>query len=164
REKLLLGASQLKLMAGGGVASLYDPLDAVQYNPEEIHAAVEAAANWNTYVTVHAYTPAAIQMAIGAGVQCIEHGQLADEATVKMMAAKGIWWSLQPFLADEDANKQSGAAAQAKQAEVGQGTEKAYQLAKKYHIKTAWGTDVLFSTRGGMSQNRQLSKLTRWYT
>jgi imidazolonepropionase-like amidohydrolase len=164
REQLMLGASQLKLMAGGGVSSPYDPLDAVQYGPEEIRAAVEAANNWNTYVTVHAYTPAAIQMAIGAGVQCIEHGQLADEATVKMMAAKGIWWSLQPFLADEDANKQSGAAAQAKQAEVGQGTENAYQLAKKYRIKTAWGTDVLFSTRGGISQNRQLSKLTRWYT
>ena len=164
REQLMLGASQLKLMAGGGVASPYDPLDAVQYGPEEIRAAVEAAGNWNTYVTVHAYTPAAIQMAIGAGVKCIEHGQLADEATVKLMAAKGIWWSLQPFLADEDANKQSGAAAQAKQAEVGQGTENAYQLAKKYHTKTAWGTDILFSPKGGISQNRQLSKLTRWYT
>jgi imidazolonepropionase-like amidohydrolase len=164
REQLMLGASQLKLMAGGGVSSLYDPLDAVQYNSEEIHAAVEAANNWNTYVTVHAYTPAAIQMAIGAGVKCIEHGQLADETTVKLMAEKGIWWSLQPFLGDEDANKQSNAAARAKQLEVGQGTENAYRLAKKYHVKTAWGTDVLFSPAGGVSQNRQLTKLTRWYS
>jgi imidazolonepropionase-like amidohydrolase len=164
REQLMLGASQLKLMAGGGVASLYDPLDAVQYTPEEIHAAVEAAANWNTYVTVHAYTPPAIQMAIGAGVKCIEHGQLADEATVKLMAEKGVWWSLQPFLADEDSNKQTNPASRAKQLEVGQGTENAYRLAKKYHIKTAWGTDVLFSPTGGVSQNRQLTKLTRWYT
>jgi imidazolonepropionase-like amidohydrolase len=164
REQLMLGASQLKLMAGGGVASLYDPLDAVQYNPEEIHAAVEAAANWNTYVTVHAYTPAAIQMAIGAGVKCIEHGQLADETTVRLMAEKGVWWSLQPFLADEDSNKQSNPASRAKQLEVGQGTENAYRLAKKYHIKTAWGTDILFSPTGGVSQDRQLTKLTRWYT
>jgi imidazolonepropionase-like amidohydrolase len=164
REQLMLGASQVKLMAGGGVASPYDPLDAVQYTPEEIHAAVEAASNWNTYVTVHAYTPAAIQMAIGAGVKCIEHGQLADEATVKMMAEKGIWWSLQPFVADEDANKQSNPFNRAKQLEVAQGTENAYQLAKKYHIKTAWGTDILFSPTGGVSQNRQLTKLTRWYT
>jgi imidazolonepropionase-like amidohydrolase len=164
REQLMLGASQLKLMAGGGVASLYDPLDAVQYTPEEIRAAVEAASNWNTYVTVHAYTPPAIQMAIGAGVKCIEHGQLADEATVKLMAEKGVWWSLQPFLADEDSNKQSNPASRAKQLEVGQGTENAYRLAKKYHIKTAWGTDVLFSPTGGVSQNRQLTKLTRWYT
>jgi imidazolonepropionase-like amidohydrolase len=164
REQLMLGASQLKLMAGGGVSSPYDPLDAVQYGPEEIRAAVEAANNWNTYVTVHAYTPAAIQMAINAGVKCIEHGQLADETTVKLMADKGIWWSLQPFLGDEDANKQSSPAARAKQAEVGQGTENAYQLAKKYHVKTAWGTDILFSPTGGISQNRQLSKLTRWYS
>ena len=164
REQLMLGASQVKLMAGGGVASLYDPLDAVQYTPEEIHAAVQAASNWNTYVTVHAYTPAAIQMAIGAGVECIEHGQLADEATVRLMAEKGVWWSLQPFLADEDANKQSNPVNRAKQLEVAQGTENAYRLAKKYHIKTAWGTDILFSPRGGISQNRQLTKLTQWYT
>lgn len=164
REQLMLGASQIKLMAGGGVSSLYDPLDAVQYTPEEIHAAVEAASNWNTYVTVHAYTPAAIQMAIGAGVKCIEHGQLADEATVKLMAEKGIWWSLQPFLADEDSNKQSNPINRAKQLEVAQGTENAYQLAKKYHIKTAWGTDILFSPTGGTSQNRLLTKLSRWYT
>jgi imidazolonepropionase-like amidohydrolase len=164
REQLMLGASQVKLMAGGGVASLYDPLDAVQYTPEEIHAAVEAASNWNTYVTVHAYTPAAIQMAIGAGVKCIEHGQLADEATVKLMAEKGIWWSLQPFLADEDANKQSNPVNRAKQLEVAQGTENAYRLAMKYQIKTAWGTDILFSPKGGISQNRQLTKLTLWYT
>jgi imidazolonepropionase-like amidohydrolase len=163
REQLMLGASQLKLMAGGGVSSLYDPLDAVQYTPEEIHAAVQAANNWNTYVTVHAYTPAAIQMAIAAGVKCIEHGQLADEATVKLMEDKGIWWSLQPFLGDEDANKQSNPEARAKQLEVSQGTENAYRLAIKYHVKTAWGTDVLFSATGGISQNRQLTKLTRWY-
>lgn len=164
REQLMLGASQIKLMAGGGVSSLYDPLDAVQYTPEEIHAAVEAAGNWNTYVAVHAYTPAAIQMAIGAGVKCIEHGQLADEATAKLMADKGVWWSLQPFLDDEDANKQANPASRAKQIEVSNGTENAYRLAKKYHIKTAWGTDILFSSTGGTKENRMLTKLTRWYT
>ena len=73
REQLMLGASQLKLMAGGGVASPYDPLDVSQYTEPEVHAAVEAAADWNTYVTVHAYTPRAIQMAVAAGVKCIEH-------------------------------------------------------------------------------------------
>lgn len=164
REQLMLGASQIKLMAGGGVSSLYDPLDAVQYTPEEIHAAVEAANNWNTYVAVHAYTPAAIQMAINAGVKCIEHGQLADEATAKLMADKGIWWSLQPFLDDEDANKQANPASRAKQVEVSNGTENAYGLAKKYKIKTAWGTDILFSPVGGVKENRMLTKLTRWYT
>jgi imidazolonepropionase-like amidohydrolase len=80
------------------------------------------------------------------------------------MAEKGTWWSLQPFLADEDANKQSNPVNRAKQLEVAQGTENAYRLAMKYQIKTAWGTDILFSPKGGISQNRQLTKLTLWYT
>jgi imidazolonepropionase-like amidohydrolase len=78
RENLMRGASQIKLMAGGGIASPYDPLDVAQYTEAEIRAAVEAADNWGTYVTVHAYTPKAIQTAIAAGVKCIDHGQLAD--------------------------------------------------------------------------------------
>lgn len=86
REQLMLGASQLKLMAGGGVSSLYDPLDATQYTVAEIRAAVEAAENWGTYVTVHAYTARAIRQAIEAGVRCIEHGQLIDEDTARLMA------------------------------------------------------------------------------
>ena len=97
REQLALGASHIKLMAGGGVSSSYDPLDVTQYTVPELRAAVEAADNWGTYVTVHAYTPRAVRQAIEAGVQCIEHGQLLDEPTVKLMAQKGIWWSLQPF-------------------------------------------------------------------
>ncbi|MGB9431405.1 MAG: amidohydrolase family protein [Candidatus Acidiferrum sp.] len=101
REQLALGASQIKLMAGGGVASSYDPLDVTQYTVEEVHAAVEAAENWGTYVTVHAYTPRAVRQAIEAGVRCIDHGQLLDDATAKLMAEKGIWWNLQPFTDDK---------------------------------------------------------------
>jgi imidazolonepropionase-like amidohydrolase len=100
REQLALGASQIKLMAGGGVSSSYDPLDVTQYTVPELRAAVEAADNWGTYVTVHAYTPRAVRQAIEAGVKCIEHGQLLDEPTVKLMAEKGLWWSLQPFTDD----------------------------------------------------------------
>jgi imidazolonepropionase-like amidohydrolase len=164
REQLMLGASQIKLMAGGGVASTYDPLDVTQYTEAEIHAAVEAAENWNTYVTVHAYTPRAMQIAIAAGVKCIEHGQLADDATAKLMAAQGIWWSLQPFLDDEDANPMANPESRKKQLEMSAGTDTAYSLAKKYKIKTAWGTDTLFSATGASGQNKQLAKLVRWYT
>ena len=101
RELLALGASQIKMMAGGGVSSSYDPLDVTQYTVEELHAGVEAAENWGTYVTVHAYTPRAVRQAIEAGVKCIDHGQLLDDATAKLMAEKGIWWSLQPFTDDK---------------------------------------------------------------
>jgi len=71
REQLLQGASQIKLTAGGGVASPHSPLDASTFTEPELRAAVEAAENWGTYVTVHAYTPASIQRAIAAGVKCI---------------------------------------------------------------------------------------------
>jgi len=99
----MLGDGQLKLMAGGGVASSYDLLDITQYTEPELHAAVEAAENWGTYVTVHAYTPRAVQQAIRAGVRYIEHGQLLDEETVELIAGERIWWCPQPFLDDEDA-------------------------------------------------------------
>ncbi|HEX3438251.1 MAG TPA: amidohydrolase family protein, partial [Pseudacidobacterium sp.] len=94
REQLRAGASQIKLMGGGGVASPYNPIESTQFTEPEIRAAVEAAENWGTYVTVHAYTPRSIQQAIAAGVKCIEHGQLIDEPTARLMAEKGIWWSL----------------------------------------------------------------------
>jgi imidazolonepropionase-like amidohydrolase len=69
REQLLMGASQIKLTAGGGVASPRSPLDVSTFTEVELRAAVEAAENWGTYVTVHAYTPIAIQRAIAAGVK-----------------------------------------------------------------------------------------------
>jgi imidazolonepropionase-like amidohydrolase len=165
REQLMKGASQIKLMAGGGVTSTYDPLDVAQYTEPEIHAAVLAADNWGTYVTVHAYTPKAIQTAIAAGVRCIEHGQLADDASAKLMADKGIWLSLQPFLGDEDASAVvTDSPTQQKRLQMRAGIDTAYKLAKKYKIKTAWGTDTLFDAKMATRQGEQLTTLVRWYT
>src|SRR5690606_23440504 len=93
REQLMLGASQIKLAAGGGVASNYDPIDVSQYTEAEFRAAVEAAENWGTYVTVHAYTPRAIQAAVRGGVKVIDHGQLMDDAAARLMVEKGVWLS-----------------------------------------------------------------------
>ena len=165
REQLALGASQIKMMAGGGVSSIFDPLDATQYTESELRAAVEAAENWGTYVTVHAYTPRATKQAIAAGVTCIDHGQLLDEATVALMAEKKIWWSLQPFLDDEDTIPfPDGSPSREKQLQMTSGTDNAYKLAKQYKIRTAWGTDTLFDAKLALRQGAQLSKMTRWYT
>jgi imidazolonepropionase-like amidohydrolase len=165
REQLMQGASQIKLTAGGGVASPFSPLDVSTFTLEELRAAVKAADNWGTYVAVHAYTPAAIQRSIEAGVKCIEHGHLMDEATAKLMAEKGIWLSTQPFLEDEDMIPlPPGSSEQEKQMEVINGTDKVYALAKKYKIKTAFGTDTLFSKAIANRQGAQLAKLVRWYT
>ena len=103
RNNLRLGASQIKLMVGGGAASLYDRLEDVQFFEEEIRTAVHAAENAGTYVMVHVYVPEGIRQAIRAGVKSIEHGHLIDEETMKMIADNGVWLSMQPFTADDNA-------------------------------------------------------------
>jgi imidazolonepropionase-like amidohydrolase len=164
REQLRNGASQIKLMGGGGVSSPYNPIESTQFTEAEIRAAVEAAENWGTYVTVHAYTPRSIRQAVAAGAKCIEHGHLIDEATAKLLADKGIWWSLQPLTYDEGAFARMSPVSQKKALEVWAGTDNAYRLAKKYKVKTAWGADILFDARGASRQNSYLAMMVRWYT
>ena len=154
REQLMQGASQIKLTAGGGVASPHSPLDVSTFTEAELRAAVEAAENWGTYVTVHAYTPVSIQRAIAAGVKCIEHGHLMDEPTAKLIAERGIWLSTQAF-PDEMADAfPEGSQERAKAFEVFAGTDKTIALAKKYKLKTAWGTDILFSQQARAAPGR----------
>src|SRR4029079_5443822 len=157
REQLRRGASQIKLMGGGGVSSPYNPIESTQYTEAEIRAAVKAAENWGTYVAVHAYTPRAIRQALAAGVKCIEHGQLIDEATAKLLADKGIWWSLQPLTYDADVPALSPESRK-KASVVFAGTDYAYKLARKYKIKTAFGSDVLFDARIASRQGAILAK------
>jgi imidazolonepropionase-like amidohydrolase len=164
REQLMLGATQIKLTGGGGVASPHSPLDVTTFTEPELRAAVEAAENWGTYVAVHAYTPASIKRAIAAGVKCIEHGHLMDEATARLIADRGVWLSIQPF-PDELADAfPPGSQQRAKAFEVFAGMDLAYRLARKYKLKTAWGTDILFSPGLARRQGELLVKLERWYT
>ncbi|MGA8883011.1 MAG: amidohydrolase family protein [Acinetobacter sp.] len=163
REQLMLGATQLKLAAGGGVSSSYDPIDVSQYTEEEFRAAVSAAENWGTYVSVHAYTPKSIQTALKGGVKIIEHAQLMDEPTAKMMAEKGAWFSSQAFIDNEYANPQAGANRE-KQKKVQAGTDKSFELAKKYKLNIAWGTDILFNPKMTKNQGALLTTMTRWYS
>jgi len=164
RENLMKGASQIKLTAGGGVASPSDPLDVGQFTGEELRAAVEVAETWNTYVAVHAYTPKAVQAALRAGVKSIEHGQLLDEETAKMIAEKRAALCLQPFLDDQDAIKfPPGSFQEKKYQQMISGTDNAYQLAKKYGIKAGFGTDIQNDPESTRRQGAQLAKLTRWY-
>ncbi len=164
REQLMQGASQVKLTAGGGVSSPFSPIDVTTFTEAELRAAVEAAENWGTYITVHAFTPVAIQRAIAAGVKCIEHGMLMDDATAKLMAEKGIWLSMQPLPEDLRLGFPAGSVQRAKADEVWPGIAKTYEFAKKYKLKTAWGTDVLFSAALAKQQGAILASLTRWYT
>jgi imidazolonepropionase-like amidohydrolase len=164
REQLMQGASQIKLTAGGGVSSPFSPIDVSTFTEPELRAAVEAAENWGTYVAVHAFTPTAIQRAIAAGVKCIEHGFLMDDATAKLIAEKGIWLSLQPLPEELRQGFPPGSVQRAKADEVWPGIARTYELAKKYKIKTAWGSDVLFSQALAQQQGAILASLVRWYS
>ena len=161
REDLRAGASQIKVMAGGGAASAYDPLDVAQYTLDEMKAAVEAADDWGTYVTVHVYTPKAVGRAIEAGVKCIEHGQLLDETTMKLLGEKGIWLSLQAL---DEAPPTANPEVKAKKHTVVEGTDNAFKWAKKYNVKLAWGTDFMFNPAQNKNQNTDILKLKTWLT
>ena len=164
REQLMQGASQIKLTAGGGVSSPFSPVDVSTFTLEELRAAVEAADNWGTYVTAHAFTSAAIRRSIEAGVKVIEHGFLMDEATARLIADKGIWLSLQPLPEALREGFPVGSVQRDGADAVWPGIARTYEFARKYHIKTAWGTDVLFSRALAQQQGAILASLIRWYT
>ncbi|MEQ8303113.1 MAG: amidohydrolase family protein [Cyclobacteriaceae bacterium] len=164
RENLMHGAAFIKLMGGGGVASPSDPLDVSQYTIDEIAAAVEVAENWGTYVTVHSYTAKAIQNAIRGGVRNVEHGQLIDEETAKLMKEKNTSVVMQPFYNDEDAiplPPESFAAKKYQQ--LISGTDNAYALAKKYNLLLGFGTDSQGNPALAERQGAQLAKLVRYF-
>lgn len=164
REQLRQGATQIKMMAGGGISSDYDPIDVAQYSEDEFRAAVSATDNFGTYVAVHAYTPLAIQTAIRAGVKVIEHGHLIDEETAKFMAQHGTWLSIQPFMYEEKNSYPEGSENARKRDFVYQQTGKAYELAKKHRVKTAWGTDLFGSKEKADMENERLVALQNWYS
>ncbi len=161
RENLRFGASQIKLMAGGGTASAYDPIDVTQYTLDEMKAAVDAAEDWGTYVTVHAYTPRAVQRAIEAGVKCVEHGQMLDEETLKLMAKNDIWLSLQNLVDNTEGMDEQR---RIKRKPVLEGQAKVWPLAKKLGVRLAWGTDFLFEPELNELQNSYMLRLQKWFS
>lgn len=157
REQLKLGASQIKLMVGGGAASMYDPLYTLQFTPAELQAAVQAAEDYGTYVAAHVYTVAGIRRAVEAGVKSIEHGHLADEPTVAMLAERGVWLSTQPFAEHDHAFLNEDSAA--KNREICAGTDHLFQWATKHGVNVAWGTDLLFEPDRDDLQSAMLVRL-----
>ncbi len=141
-----MGAHQIKIMAGGGVASLYDPLESVGYSEEEFRAAVDAARDYDTYVAIHAYNDESVRRAIRAGVLDCVHCHLINEETVMMMAEAGMWLgSLSkppglldiPWFTEENLRKARTMLA---------GYDNVMQWAKKHGVKIAFGTDAAGST------------------
>ncbi len=99
RKQLFLGASQIKIMAGGGMGSFFDPLYTVQFTLEEMKAAVQVAKDYGTYVMAHLYIPQSIDRALDAGVMSYEHATLMNEENAKRIADKGAWICVCPQFA-----------------------------------------------------------------
>ena len=117
---------------------------------------VDAASDRGT----HVYTAPGIRGCIAAGVKSIEHGQLAGEDTVRLMADSDTWWPIKPFLAEKDAHRYTDPKSIAAQRQVADGTVQAFKWADKHWVNWAFGSDILYS--GGESQGRHLAKLARF--
>jgi imidazolonepropionase-like amidohydrolase len=162
RRNLSFGATQIKLMAGGGVSSTLDPLWSVAYSVEEMKAAVEAAGFYDTYVFVHAYTDRTVSDALDSGVKVIDHGQMVTEETVKRMADEGIIWSLNtagfsPILF-EHPNFAPGTPSGAKLAIAHEGAANLVELVKKYKPKIVHNVDTVLSTFDQGRSHRDFEK------
>ena len=107
REELRKGATQIKIMASGGVSSPSDPIWNLQYSEEEIRAIVWEATSWRTYVMAHAYTAEAIQRCVAYGVRSIEHANLIDASAARACADAGAY--VVPTLVTYDALERFGA-------------------------------------------------------
>ena len=164
REALRRGASQIKIAVGGGTGSYADPLDVTQYTPDEIRAAVEAAADWGTYVMAHVYNSDGIRRAIDNGVKCIEHGNLVDEDTLRLMKEKGIWLSPQVIVytfhpkgyTEDQKNKHDQAYA---------GIDNMFTIAKKIGFeKIVFGSDIITDPEMMKQINNEFKFRTKWFT
>jgi imidazolonepropionase-like amidohydrolase len=156
REELKAGAHHIKIMAGGGVATPYDPIDMVQYSADEMRAAVEEASARRTYVSAHAYIPESITRAVTAGVRTIEHGNLIDEASARLMAERDAY--LVPTLVTYDQIAELGKSLKFPEEslrKLGDVLDRglgAIEIALRGGVKIGLGTDLLGETHSAQSK------------
>ena len=169
REIFRKGSSHIKIMAGGGVATVYDPLDGLQFTPEEIRAIVVECEKVGSYAMAHIYTSEAITIALNAGVKCIDHGMLMDEETMKLLKEKDAF--LVPSLAvglftpEELAFAWPTKETKAKGARIIAGMENEVVLAKKHNVKIGFGTDFFGPTNAAFAlQSLEFKARAKYFT
>jgi imidazolonepropionase-like amidohydrolase len=160
REELRRGATQVKIMASGGVASPSDPIWNLQYSAEEMRAIVEEAQGWRTYAMAHAYTPEAIRRAVDAGVRTIEHGNLIDRACAEHMRARGAYLvpTLVTYFAIDELGRKLGfpAVSQAKVKDVLERGLASLEIARDAGLPMGFGTDLLGETHDQQSREFEI--------
>lgn len=156
RQEIRQGATQIKIMASGGVSSPTDPIGNLQFSDDEIRAAVAEARAHQTYVMAHAYTAQAIKRAVMLGVRTIEHGNLIDDDAAQTMAEHGAF--VVPTLITYEATRTDGAAAGfpadslVKNAAVLQKGLDSLEIYKRHNVKMAYGSDLLGSMHERQSE------------
>ena len=157
------GADYIKLMVAGGIASEKDPLFSLQYTPDEIRAAVEAAEAWDTYVAVHVYYAKHIRRALDLGVMCIDHGHFIDEPTAVALKEKGAFIS--PNLANTTPDffkhptyGRPGSPQRAKLEQYQGMTRGFVSVIEKVRPKTVFNTDIAFTTGKGLRAHIDFEK------
>jgi imidazolonepropionase-like amidohydrolase len=147
REQMRQGVDHIKIMMSGGVASPYDPLDSLQFSPAEVAAAVQEASAFGRYVCAHAYTPEAITRAAHGGVRVIEHGNLINDATARLMAEKGMFMvaNLVAYYAMKERAAEYGMSSDmlAKNDLVIDGGLRSLEVCKRAGVPVGYGTDLL---------------------
>jgi imidazolonepropionase-like amidohydrolase len=142
RENLKNGATQIKVMGSGGVASAYDPGDSIQYTPDELRAAVQAASDWGTYVASHLHNAPSIIRALEAGVMSVEHGFMMDEQGAKLMVKKGAFLSTQFAILDITLDMDFLTEAQLDKARIViDAAQGMVDLVKKHGVKITFSSD-----------------------
>lgn len=164
RESLRRGANFVKICTGGGYGSFADPLEVVQYSPEEIQAAVKAAEDYKTYVATHCYNNEGIVRAIENGVKSIEHGNFLDETTLNLMKAKDVWLSPQvsafiniiPGTTEEQIRKCN---------EAFEYLDNMFTLCKKVGFENiTFGTDIVANIELLKRGNEEFMHRTKWFS
>ena len=163
REQLFMGASQIKMMAGGGASSSFDPLDTIQYTLDEMKAAVEAASDYGTYVAAHIHTADAMRRAAEAGVMSFEHATIMDDDIAKTIKDKGIFVIPSYFTSSLIAERKiplGNETLYQKTERVGKAMFKSADLIKKYDIQNiCFGTDCVGTLDVHKTQSEELQAI-----
>lgn len=164
RENLRRQASQIKICVGGGTGSISDPLEVTEFTSDEIKAAVDVASDFGTYVMAHVYNEAGVRRAIENGVRSIEHGNLLNKETLKLMKEKDIWLSPQvnayTFIPDGYTPGQAD-----KHRKAYAGLDSLFTNAKEIGFRNiVFGTDVINSPSMFYKENVEFTQRTKWFS
>ncbi|KUJ79590.1 metal-dependent hydrolase family protein [Ruegeria profundi] len=164
RDNFRQGANFIKMLVGGAVTGLYDPLDIAEYTPEEIAAVAGEARRWNTYLSVHTYTDLSTKAALEQGAMSIEHGNLMTEATMELLVDKGAWLSTQTGIFLIPLPDGFSDAQKARQQQAAEGLDNMMALAKQYGAKIALGADLVGSPVEKAKHVEEFTARTTWFS